>query len=158
MIYYQNSPEIEDPKARKYGCYVRSPLRVAEIFTGRNFNAAELNKLFNRVLSLGYAHGDYIVDDPAAIVREGFKFRGQDRECYQTARRDLKGIHWWGFAEKDKGYQRIAFMVLKGQTVNHHSHFRLGDNMGIEIFDPYYPKPLIQYEIYQTFYWLGEER
>ena len=167
MILYQNSPEIEDPRARKSGCFVRSLLRPAELYTGRNFNAVELNKLFDRVLSLEFAHGDFIVDDPASIVKQGFLFRGEDRECYQTGlrrERDKKHnlitpvVTWWQWVEKNPVYKCVAFEIMKGWTVNRHAHYRLGALPRTETFDPYTPKPFIDFEIYQTYYWLGEAR
>ncbi|MEA3253916.1 MAG: hypothetical protein U9Q17_03095 [Chloroflexota bacterium] len=152
-MIYQNG--LTDPQARKTGCFVRSLLRVPELYT-HDFTLTELDKLFERVLSMGWAHSDYIVADPAAIVREGFRWRDQDRECYQTGIHDLKSVRWWGWVERNPAYKQIAFMILKGQTVRKNPHFRLGDGIGIEVFDPYHPKPLIQYEIYRTYYFLGD--
>ena len=164
MIIYQN--DLSDPQAKKTGCYVRSLLRVPELYT-HNFTLLELDRLFERILSMEWAHGDYIVDDPAAIVREGFRWRDEDRECYQTGIRrerdkDLNpitpAVTWWPWVENDPAYKCTAFEILKGWTVRGHSHFRLGARPRTEIFDPYTPKPLIEYEVYQTYYYLGEPR
>ena len=152
-MIYQN--DLTDPQARSTGCYVRSLLRVPEIYTV-DFTKEELDSLFEICISHGYCDKEYTVKDPARIVKEGFLWRDQERDCFQTAIKDLKGERWWSFTERDPAYRKTAFMILKGQTVRHHAHFRLGDNMGLEVFDPYYPKPLIQYEIYRTYYYLGE--
>jgi hypothetical protein len=163
-MIYQNSLMIDDENAHRYGCFVRSLLRVPEVLTGKNFTAAELNALFPRVVDLGYAHHGkeptdrYIVDKPGKIVEEGFRWRDQDRRCYQTGIRDLSGTRYWGWVEQNPEYKQSAFTILKGQTVNHHAHFRLGDERGLQMFDPYHPAPKIQYEIYKTFYWLGDPK
>jgi hypothetical protein len=157
-MMYQNSPVIENENARRYGCFVRSLLRVPEVLSGNDFTAQELNALFDRVVNLGYADSHFTVEKPAEIVVEGFRWRDQDRQCYQTGIRDLSGTRYWGWVEQNPEYKQSAFSILKGQTVNHHAHFRLGDDRGFQLFDPYYPAPIIQYEIYQTFYWLGDEQ
>ena len=78
-MLYQNSPEIKDENARKYGCFVRSLLRVPEIFSGSDFDAKELNALFERVRTLGYCNETYTVEQPGKIVEEGFRWRDVER-------------------------------------------------------------------------------
>lgn len=141
------------PEIQEYGCLFRCLTGIAELEAGRGLSADRLRTIWNTAVSTGALRArpgksGLYVEDPNAIVRMAHGHL----HLHGTAPAQRGSIALTnGAAAEAWGSPKGRWTILKGQTANRNSHFRLGNADGKEIWDPR-PQTEILFEERVDFY------
>ena len=150
-VLFQNSEGLL-PAIQSVGCFFRSCLRIAEIETGKNLNAEEINELWLKALTRGYINQKLEIEKSAPIIDLAFLILGSNKRAAEVGifKDGETAFCAWTWSYKE--YQQFNYLIQKVHTINDHTHFRIVNKRGTVIFDPYFPSPDIAFIYYSILY------
>lgn len=129
------------PVVRKIGCFVRSCGALAELVTGRELTAYQINQLWVWAKKNGHVNGRDDVVESAPIATEALRMLGDGGRFVEIATKNSKGVASYYSWVTDGMRSRKQFFIQKIRTHGvFKTHFRVVDSDGNLVFDPYEPE------------------
>lgn len=141
-MIYQNDARLNE-KIRRFGCNFRSLLAIAEVYTGKQLLAKDIEDAYAELVGKAMDAECTMNAQLSAVPRWAFKRLGH--AGYGVAQVGIvyppMRFEFWKSAR--------VFTILKGvmYPIGYQGrssvtfHFRLGDRTGKLLFDPYNPSP-----------------
>jgi len=142
---------------QRYGCNFRTLLGIVETDSQRCLTAQEIlwawiEAQWKKFGNLQVMLKDGTVQVPQGILDLGFQLVGLNKTGYDIGSRGPLGESFWGWVQ-DK---RTDATVLKGKTLLGNDHFREGNPLGVEVWDPD-PDVIIAREVAVIYYQIREK-
>ena len=130
---YRLSPEFN-----KYGCNVRSLLRLVEEESDYLFSPREIMDIVTNAMSEGYVTSDMRVKSYVGLSREAYKVLGNKTSYISDIGtvREGEAPVFYGFAEK-KGWREWDYIIARWKTINSGIHYVAENAAETILFDSY---------------------
>lgn len=154
----QNSNGVKAP-IRTIGCFYRSCLWIAEKETGKAFTASQINELWDSARERNYIDINFDLVHPDRLITLALRELGDDKTtAYQIGIFSSGELSYWNWVNENPEYKRIDYFIQKIKSPENYNslyHFRVVNNRGIVIFEPYSTAICPAGIEYSTLYHLG---
>ena len=153
----QNHPECL-PIVRKIGCFVRSCGAIAEIKEMKKLSVEQINELWTWAKRSGHVNHEDNVKHSAPIATRALRMLGNEKGKFVEIATFTKGKMSYYASVPDLWKTLPKSYIQKiGTNGTIGTHFRVIDNEGKLLFDPYEPEVKVQSIFYSIVYAYVEE-
>lgn len=152
----QNHPQCM-PIVRRIGCFVRCCGALAELKTGKRLTANQINKLWVWGKLEGVIDRNDNVRESAPIATEALRVLGDSGRFVEVATFKDGSMNWYRWVTPAMREKKKWFVQKIKTNGKIGTHFRVVDNAGRLVFDPYEPECTVQGVFHTVVYIYLEE-
>lgn len=126
------------PEFNKWGCNVRSVIRLVEDWEGEEFSAQDIRDITQDAIMDEYVTADMKVKSYVGLSRVAFRKLGNRTSFVMDVgtQRPTSSPTFYGFVEKS-GDLSYHYTIGRWKTYNGNDHYVLQSEGGTLLFDPY---------------------